>query len=272
MGPDAARLKGRGFRETKSVSGPFDMFYNERAGHPGADPKVRQALTKALDLNQMTKVVTAGSGTRTPSLAILPPHPCQITTTDGTLPEHDLEGAKALLDQAGWTAGAGGTRTKDGKPLAVTLRFVAGQTPLSATMELVAGWWKDLGVDVKLKGQDPNAYTQALFSGNDWDAAALSVALPYPNQFMAYASGPASPKGQNFPAIDNADYTRLAQQALGTPGKPGCDLWAQAERALLRDVDVVPVAADVLTTYSKSAQVVMGMNGTEPTSIRMLAH
>ena len=158
------------------------------------------------------------------------------------------------------------------KPLAITLRYLSGQTSISAGMELLAGWWKQLGVDVKLKGQDPNAFTQALFGGDDWDAAALSVALPYPNQFMLYASGPAAPQGQNFAAIENADYAKLAQQALGTPGKAGCDLWAQAEEALFRDVDVVPVAADVVTTYSKTARLAIGMNGTEPTSIRMLAH
>jgi peptide/nickel transport system substrate-binding protein len=269
-GPDASRLKGQGYSEVKTVTGPFDMFYNQRPGHPGADPKVREALTKALDLEQLRKVVTEGSGTRPPSLAILPPRPCHNDTTDGTLPEHDLEGAKALLDEAGWTAGAGGTRAKDGKPLTVSLAYISGQTPLGAGMELVSGWWKELGVDVKLKGRDANAYTQVLFAGNDWDAAALSVALPYPNMFTAYATGPASPEGQNFPAIENADYARLAQQALGTPGKPGCDLWAQAEQALFRDVDVVPVAADVVTTYSKSARLAIGQNGTEPTSIKML--
>jgi peptide/nickel transport system substrate-binding protein len=270
-GPDTSRLKGQSYSEVKSVSGPFDVFYNERAGHPGADPKVREALSKALDLEQLRKVVTEGSGTRPPSLALLPPRPCHNDTTDGTLPEHDVEGAKALLDEAGWTAGDGGTRTKDGKPLTLTLRYLSGQTPLGAGMELVADWWKELGVDVKLKAQDPNAYTQALFAGNDWDASALSVALPYPNMFMSYASGPVSPEGQNFAAIDNADYAKFAQQALGTPGKPGCDLWAQAEQALFSNVDVVPVAADVVTTYSKTARLAIGQNGTEPTSIRMLA-
>ena len=270
-GPDAARLKAQQFSEVKTVSGPTDLFYNQRPGHPGSDQKVREALTKALDLEQIRKVVTEGSGTRPTSLAILPPRPCRNDTTDGALPERDVEGAKALLDEAGWTVGADGTRTKDGKPLAVTLAYLSGQTPLSAAMELVSGWWKELGVDVKLKGRDANAYTQALFAGNDWDASVLGVALPFPNQFMQYATGPASPEGQNFPAIDNPEYARLAQQALGTPGQHGCDLWAEAERALFSELDVVPISADVVPTYSKSVRLAIGQNGTEPTSIRMLA-
>src|SRR3954447_11042348 len=269
-GPAAARLKGQGYSEVKTVSGPTDLFYNQRSGHPGADPKVRAALTKALDLGQLGKVVTEGSGTRPPSLSILPPQPCHNDTTKGAVPGRDVEGAKALLDQAGWTATGGGTRTKDGKPLSLTLMYVSGQTPLSSGMELVSGWWKALGVDVKLKGRDANALTQALFAGNDWDAAVFGVALPYPNEFVPYASGPASPEGQNFAAIKNAEYAPLAQQALATPGRAGCDLWAQSEQKLFRSADVVPIAADEVTTFSKSARLAYGLYGTEPTSIRML--
>jgi peptide/nickel transport system substrate-binding protein len=136
----------------------------------------------------------------------------------------------------------------------------------------MSGWWKELGVDVKLKGMDANAYTQALFGGaGDWDAAMLSVALPYPNQFSLFATGPAAPDGQNFAAIENADYERLAQQALGTNGQEGCDLWAKAEQALFANVDVVPLEAEVVTTFAKSARLRLGQHGTEPTSVRMLA-
>jgi peptide/nickel transport system substrate-binding protein len=270
-GPDTARLKGQGFQELHTTSGPYDIFFNQRDGHPGKDPKVRQALAAALDLAQLQKVITEGSGTRPTSLAILSPQPCRVDSVKGAVPGHDLERAKALLDEAGWTAGAGGIRAKDGQKLSITLYYLSGQTPLSSGMELVSGWWKSLGVDVKLKGQDANAFTQALFQGNAWDAAALSVALPYPNEFVQYATGPASPKGQNFPAIDNAQYASLAQQALGTPGKAGCDLWAQSEQVLFRNADVVPVAADVAVTFAKTARLAIGLNGTEPTSIRMVA-
>jgi peptide/nickel transport system substrate-binding protein len=270
-GPDASRLKGQGYTEAETINGPYDAFYNERPGHPGADPKVREALTKALDLEQLRKVITQGTGARPPSLAILTPRPCHNDATDGTLPEHDLDGAKALLDEAGWKAGADGVRTKDGKRLSMTLGYQSGETPLSAGMELVGTWWKQLGVDVHLKGRDASAFTQVLFAGNDWDAAVLTVGLPYPNEFVSFATGPASPEGQNFAAITNDDYAKLSQQALATPGKPGCELWTRAEQALFRDVDAVPVAAEVLTVYSKSAKLAMGLTGTEPTSIRMLA-
>ncbi len=111
----------------------------------------------------------------------------------------------------------------------------------------------------------------SLFAGNEWDAAVLGVALPFPNMFMAYATGPASPEGQNFAAIDNPDYAKAAEEALRTTGDAGCALWGQAEQALFRNVDVVPISADVVLTFAKSAQLAIGQNGTEPTSIRMLA-
>jgi peptide/nickel transport system substrate-binding protein len=271
-GPDLARLKGHRFQESVQLSGPNDLFFNQRADHPGVDPAVRKALVMALDLDQLTKVATEGSGRRPPGLAILPPHPCRADSLKGgAVPGHDLEAAKALLDEAGWTAGSGGTRAKAGRRLQLTLIYPSGGSGIGAAMELVAQWWKQLGADVKLRGQGANAYTQTLFAGNRWDVAWLGVAIPLPSIFTAYATGPLPPGGQNFAAIHNPEYERLAAQALETTGAAGCDLWLKAEQVLFRNVDVVPVAAGVVVTFAKRARIGSGQNGTEPTSIRMLA-
>jgi peptide/nickel transport system substrate-binding protein len=270
-GPDTARLKGRGFQEVEVLSGPYDLFFNQREGHPGADPKVRQALATALDLEQLMKVITEGEGERPTSLSLLAPRPCRIDTVEGQMPKRDLEAAKALLDEAGWTAGPDGKRAKDGQPLTITLTFLVGEPAYDAAMELVRSWWGDLGVDVKLESRDANAYTEALFAGNDWDVAGLNLMTTFPSVTTPFVSGPASPEGQNFSAIQNDEYDRLAQQAAGTVGQEGCEVWAQSEQALFRNFDVVPVAAQVLATYAKGARVAAGLNGIEPTSVRMLA-
>jgi peptide/nickel transport system substrate-binding protein len=270
-GPDRARLDGQGMQKLSNLSGPTDLFFNERRGHPGADAEVRKALAMALDLDQLTKVVTSDAGQPARSLALQPPRPCRYDSVKGTLPARDLDAAKALLDEAGWTPGPGGTRAAGGQELAVSLAYDAGDPASAAGMELISQWWKELGVDVKLKGQATNTFVQTLFAGNAWDAAWLFVGIPFPNMFMPYATGPVSPTGQNFGAIENGDYGRLANQALRTTGAAGCELWRQAEQALFRDVDVVPGSANAADTFAKDSRAALGYAGIEPTSVRLLA-
>lgn len=270
LGPDRERLEGRGFHEVPDLDGPSNFFFNQRRDHPGADPDVRKALTMALDLDQLMKVVTQGLGERPTQLSIISPRPCPGDNVTGTLPGHDPDAAKALLEQAGWTAGTGGTRAKDGRPLTLTLIYESGDVGTGAGMELAAEAWKQLGVDVKLRGKDANAYVQDLFGGGEWDAAWLDVGLPFPHMFRPFAVGPPSPEGQNFAAIENPDYARLSEQALQTPGAAGCELWGRAEQALFGSADVVPAAAVVTITFARAARLAIGVNGTEPTSIRML--
>jgi peptide/nickel transport system substrate-binding protein len=270
-GPDSKRLEGRGFRKSTAPSGPEELWFNQRTGHPGADIAVRRALTSALDLDQLVKVATQGKGERATALAISPPRVCRNDTVPGQLPAHNAAAAGAALDQAGWKAGPDGVRTKDGRRLNVTLRYLSSAGPATdAAMELIRSWWKGLGVDVKLKGQSANAFTQALFQGNDWDVAWLSVSLSFPSQFMGYASGPPSPEGQNFAAVSNADYRRLSAQALATPGEASCAVWGRAEQALFQGLNLVPVANNRIVTFASKARFTVGFYGPEPTSLRLL--
>lgn len=271
-GADRQRLLGHGFQELDSDSGPNDLFFNERSGSPVADPAVRRALALALDLPQLAKVTTGGSGAQATNLTVLPPHPCPGNTVQGAVPGHDLAAARAALDQAGWVAGSDGIRTRQGQRLAVTLLYFTSGSSVAAGMELVGQWWKQLGVDVKLKVQGTSAFAQTLFSGSNWDVAFLGVAVQYPSQLTVSVSGPPSPKGQNFGAIQNATYARLAGQAIQTPGAAGCALWHQAEQALFRNVDLVPVSVTKAATFVRGARLQLGSTGTEPTSIRLLAH
>lgn len=267
-GPDEARLKGHGFQTLAVPTGPAELFFNQR--NPALrDPRVRKALTTALDLDTLTKVLTDRTGQRATSLTQLEPRPCTADDTSGVLPAFDQGAAAALLDQAGWTKGADGTRRKNGQALSLTVGYPSGTAETDAAMELVDQEWHDLGVTVRLRGQGSDAFVQTLFGGGHWDVALLSVNIYYPNSFVAYASGAVPPAGQNFAAIHNAEYERLTAQALSTPGSAGCDLWSQAERSLFANLDVVPIATTVGNTYLRGVSYSPSLDGVDPTSIRL---
>lgn len=271
VGVDRKRLQGHGYQELAQPGSQLDLFYNQQAGRPGADPAVRKALTQALDLGKLIKVLTENNGRRPTDLEPNEPKPCRDDAVRGALPAHDAAAAKSVLDQAGWHAGSGGVRAKGGQKLGISLLYPSGTPSVDAGMELIATWWKDLGVDVSLKGQDANALQQALLSTGNWDASVFTIGVSLPSQVLGFLSGPTPPDGQNFAGIQNADYQRLSGQALGTAGADGCALWAKAEQALFRGADVVPVSISNVLWFGNKGRYRIGVNGPEPTSLRLLA-
>jgi peptide/nickel transport system substrate-binding protein len=265
------RLAGQGYDEVDSEQGPYDLWFNQRPGRPTADPDVRRALAQALDVEELAKVTTEGTGVSATNLTVLPPSPCPGDTVQGAVPSHDPAAAAELLDQAGWTPGADGIRARDGERLELTLLYPSLGPGVSAGMELVAGQWRDLGVDVKLQMQSTNAFTETLYVGSKWDVAWLSFTIGYPSEIMATLTDAPSPDGSNYAAISNPEYARLSAEALGKPGPDGCELWHEAERALFENVDLVPVATNRVSTFVRDAELVSGVFGTEPTSIRLFS-
>jgi peptide/nickel transport system substrate-binding protein len=268
---DTPRVTGHGYAKLSQPFGPTDLFYNERSGYPGADPMVRKALTMALDRDSIAKVLTQGRGTAATTLTVTPPHPCGLAdNTKGTLPVGGLQAAQAVLDQDGWAVGAGGTRTKNGKKLTIRFAYTTGQGQ-DGGAELIRQQWQKLGVDVQLAGQSNNAFLKTLFSGANWEAGIVDLKVIYPNTLVPFLSGKTSDAGgNNFAAIANADYQRLITTASATPGNQGgCQDWAQAEQALFRGADVVPLQVSNVTTYLRGAKYTDGL--IDAMHVRMLA-
>jgi peptide/nickel transport system substrate-binding protein len=274
VGTERKRLEGKGYHEVTRPGALIEVFYNQRDGHPGADLEVRRALTTAINRDQARKVLTEGDedAREATSLVTNEPKPCKDDTVSGNLPKHDAKAAKEILDRAGWTVGSGGIRAKDGKPLKITLLYVSAGPAIDAGMELIANWWKAIGVDVTLKGADGNAVNQELFGTPDsWDVSVLSISVNLPSELVGFLSGDSPPDGQNFPGIQNSEYERLVEQAGPIPVPSGCLVWAHAEKALLQHFDVVPVSAGVVHSYLNKARYSNGPAGPAPTSIRLLA-
>ena len=79
------------------------------------------------------------------------------TDNTGCIPQ-DMEGAKALLDEAGWTDTDGdGVRDKDGMKFSIVY-----QTSVNAVRQdfqaIIKQWWEELGVEVQLKNVDGSVF------------------------------------------------------------------------------------------------------------------
>lgn len=119
-----------------------------------SDMNVRKALSMAIDRQALVDVGYGDAGRPTCNVV---PAPEAFASDNTDCIKQDMEGAKALLDAAGWVVGADGIREKDGKKL--HLLYQSTVNPVRQDFQsLIKSWWTDLGVDVELKSIDASVF------------------------------------------------------------------------------------------------------------------
>jgi len=120
-----------------------------------SDFKVRKALSMAIDRALLTEVGYGKAGSPTCNLV---PAPALYASDNTECLTQDIEGAKALLEEAGWTDTDGdGVRDKDGMKLALLY-----QTSTNAVRQdfqaLIKDWWQQIGVETELRNLDASVF------------------------------------------------------------------------------------------------------------------
>ncbi len=269
---DQARLEGQGLGKVEVPAAGAWLWLNKRGDRPLADKRVRQALVHAVDLDELVKVSTGGSGTAATGLTPREPNPCPADTVAGNLPAHDVAAAEKLLDEAGWVKGSDGRRSKNGKPLTLSVHFQPDWAPLDkTTAELLAQRWRAVGADVRLSGDTTTIGNQTLYETNNYDVYVLGYNPNLPSILIPFVSGPVPPNGRNHSGIVNAEYDALVAKARTMTPPAACKYWNDAERALIRNVDVVPISERPWLYYLKNAEAsIIGYQLPAPTSLRVL--
>jgi peptide/nickel transport system substrate-binding protein len=119
------------------------------------DMRVRKALSMAIDRNLLVEVGYGEAGRPTCNLVPAP----EIYASDNTeCLTQDIEGAKALLEEAGFTPGPDGIRVNaDGVRLSVL--YQTSVNPVRQDFQaLIKQWWNEIGVEVELKSIDPGVF------------------------------------------------------------------------------------------------------------------
>ncbi|WRS26277.1 ABC transporter substrate-binding protein [Oscillospiraceae bacterium MB08-C2-2] len=124
-----------------------DMLLNCREGSPLSDMLLRQALSYGVDREVIAKV--AGNGYAT-ALGTAFPSTVGYNSDKVNGQTYDLEKAKALLAQAGYTDSDGdGIVEKDGSKLVLTISLVSSAFPIVS--EALQDMWQAMGVGIEIE-------------------------------------------------------------------------------------------------------------------------
>lgn len=270
-GPDQTRMDGQGFVERELLTPLGWLWFNQADGQPGDAVDVRRALVQALNLDELGAAVSGGLGKASQGLVVAGIGPCTIDTVTPNLPSHDPAAATAALAGAGWE-NVGGELVKDGEQMTISFLYPTSYGPsMAAGAELIASVWGELGIAVETRGTTDVEGSQIIIGGQgSWDATFLPIGITLPSQIIPFLTGPTPAEGGvNFASIDNPGYLAGVGEASATPGAGGCEGWADAERALVSNVDVVPFVDSVTVFYGNGATFELVLGSVAPSTIRM---
>ena len=201
------------------------------------DVKVRQALTMAIDREQITDVMAKGN---VPAAGFVPPGFVDnkgkdffetagtygISTDDGSVDE-----AKALLAEAGYPDGAGFPK--------FTLLYNTSEGHKKVA-EMVQEMWKtNLGIECTLENQEWAVFQDTRTAG-DFELSRggwITDFLDPMGLLAIFVTG----NSYNDPNYSNADFDALMAKANASTGKDHYDALYAAQEILMTDLPMIPV-------------------------------
>ena len=174
------------------------------------DVRVRQAFVYAIDRLAIIKSVEVGYG----SIANSPITPALKAYYDPSLASkypYDIQKAKQLLADAGWTPGPDGVVQKDGKPFRFTMD-VGQRGVLEPVNALIQQDLKKVGVVADLNTMEWNAYIQKDVVRREYTATVNWWTYPSDPDVFPYYHSSAAGKGFNIPGYQDPKLDDLLVQ------------------------------------------------------------
>jgi ABC-type transport system substrate-binding protein len=201
-------------------------------GYTADKQKLRQALSIAIDIEELIQIFTNGRGL--PAQNLLPPgifghregedgvnrfvYDWDETTAKPV--RKSIEEARRLLAEAGYPDG----KDKDGTPLVLYFDTASTGAATKPRLDWLRKQFGKLNVDLQIRQTDYNRFQDKVRQGNfqilrwGWHAD-----YPDPENFLFLLYGPnakAKYGGENAGNYDNAEFNRLFKQVESMPNGP----------------------------------------------------
>ncbi|HEV7649776.1 MAG TPA: ABC transporter substrate-binding protein [Actinophytocola sp.] len=256
-GTDVPRLKANKdliYQPSNNVSLQV-LVFNQGAKHATADPAVRQALMMVVNPKEYIKAAFNGLAVGSTNL-IIPDRPCYDENVGKLLPDNDLDQARKVLENAGYTRGADGKFSKNGKPLTMEL---LGNLTFGNGPDYIASQFEALGVTTKLDKLDQGTYLDKLTHGT-FDSAIHPALYASLAQSIAAFLGDPPPDGTNYANVTSAAAAQQYTAALAaTSQDEQCGHLIEAESDFIRTSAMLPLASITFNWFGK--QTTFGADG-----------
>jgi len=207
--------------------------YPKSLGHPVLqDVAFRNALNWAVDKQKCVDV--AWEGRAVPGTTMIPPDQYPADWDAHWEPPadvaygFDLEKAKQLLDEAGYTDNDGdGIREYKGKPIKLRL-WARSESMSSQSMgKFITGWFEDIGLDIQFQVMEDAAISDRLYNYDadsnyapDYDMYIWDYwGAPDPGDTLAWFTTDQI-EWWNDPCWSNAEFDALIKEQFGEMDKP----------------------------------------------------
>lgn len=163
---------------------------------PFGDPKVRWALSHAIDRDELIQGVAEGlaqpcSGPYSPLMPAYDPSVKPVA--------YDLAKAAALLDEAGWRPGPDGVRVKDGKRFEFKLLTNKGNVAREKTVLILQQQFAKIGVKAEVQVIEWSTFLSNYVDKRNFDAVVMGWQLALdPDQYSIWHSSQTGDGQFNF--------------------------------------------------------------------------
>lgn len=195
-------------------SGYLYMGYNLR--HPlFADKRVRQAITAAINKDELIHGVLFGMGQKSHGPIV----PGRWAYNPGVKDiGYDPAHAAELLSAAGWhEKNADGILTKNGKPFQFTIQTNQGNQQRLLTAQIVQQRLKTIGIDVKIRIVEWATFLKEHIDKGNFDVVMLAWNISQdPDMYDIWHSSKTKPGELNFIGYNNPEVDRLLVEGRST--------------------------------------------------------
>jgi glutathione transport system substrate-binding protein len=208
-----------------------------------ADPRVRQALAKGMNHQEMVNRTVKQFSDQAQPLGnrIFLSNQENYEDHFGEYGKGDVAAATALLEEAGYTRGADGIYAKDGKKLSLRISTTAGNQLRETQEQLFQAQMKQIGVDLKIENADSQKFFGEWLPDGNFDIANFAwVGSPFSisGSEGSYVTG----SGSNYGAYSNKKVDDLFKQAMGEfDDAKAAELGNQIDQILTEDMVSIPL-------------------------------
>jgi peptide/nickel transport system substrate-binding protein len=207
------------------------------AQHPIlSDKRVRLAIAMGVDREAMRQNVFGARGSVASG-----PFARALADTTVRVPGFDRAHASALLDSAGWIAGAAGIRRKGGRALELRMLVPTSSAPRMRYSVLLQEQLRALGVHSEIDAMEIQAFIERLNTGNyDMVLGGLNTDPSRATILQDWGTAFRPPSGRNSSSYSNRTFEALIDSAEKTfdPARAGT-LYHRAYQTIVDDVPAV---------------------------------